>query len=187
MKEEDLKQLTDRGITPQQLQEQLDDFKHGFPFLKLQAAASIGNGIMAPDEVERKKYISAWEQYKAAGHHITKFVPASGAASRMFKNMFAFLHAPYDAPTTDFEKTFFEGIKKFAFREALCDKCKANDGKNIKTMLQDGDYKAIVRNMLTPEGLNYGQLPKGLLLFHSYPSAVCSLQRQGKHPLHCIA
>ena len=169
MKEEDLKQLTDRGITPQQLQEQLDDFKHGFPFLKLQAAASIGNGIMAPDEVERKKYIREWEQYKAAGHHITKFVPASGAASRMFKNMFAFLHAPYDAPTTDFEKTFFEGIKKFAFREALCDKCKANDGKNIKTMLQDGDYKAIVRNMLTPEGLNYGQLPKGLLLFHSYP------------------
>ena len=62
----------------------------------------------------------------------------------------------------------FERIRDFAFREELCDKCKQNEGKNIKTLLAEGNYKAIARNMLAAEGLNYGQLPKGLLLFHNY-------------------
>jgi hypothetical protein len=86
----------------------------------------------------------------------------------MFKDVFAFVDAPYDAPQTAFEKEFFDGIKKFAFREALCDKCKENEGKNIRTLLEEGNYKAVARQMLSAEGLNYGQLPKGLLLFHNY-------------------
>ena len=81
----------------------------------------------------------------------------------MFKNMFAFLDAPYDVPTTDFEKQFFENIKKFAFRKALCDKCHVNNEKGIMCLIKKGDYKAVVANLLKPEGLNYGQLPKGLL------------------------
>ena len=166
--QQDLKQIAAKGISEEKLNKQLDDFKTGFPFLKLEAAASIGHGIMAPADDERKKYIDAWKAYKAEGKDIVKFVPASGAASRMFKDMFAFLDADYDVPTTDFEKHFFDNIKKFAFREALCDKCKANNGKKISELLADGNYKAIVANMLKAEGLNYGQLPKGLLLFHNY-------------------
>ncbi|MBR0489849.1 MAG: DUF4301 family protein [Prevotella sp.] len=166
--QQDLKQIAAKGISEEKLNKQLDDFKTGFPFLKLEAAASIGHGIMAPADDEREKYIDAWKAYKAEGKDIVKFVPASGAASRMFKDMFAFLDADYDVPTTDFEKHFFDNIKKFAFREALCDKCKANNGKRISELIADGNYKAIVANMLKAEGLNYGQLPKGLLLFHNY-------------------
>ena len=147
---------------------QLGQFKTGFPFLKLEAAAAIGKGIEAPTEEERAKCIEVWNQYKQEGHKIVKFVPASGAASRMFKDMFAFVDAPYDAPTTDFEKYFFDHIKQFAFREALCQKCKDNEGKKIRELMDEGNYKAIARQMLSKEGLNYGQLPKGLLLFHNY-------------------
>jgi len=166
--QQDLKQLSQKGITQEKLESQLNSFKTGFPFLRLKGAAAVGNGIIAPDDEQHRKYVDAWNKYKAQGRVIVKFVPASGAASRMFKDMFAFLDAPYDVPTTDFEKEFFDNIKKFAFREALCDKCRANNGKSIKELLAEGQYKTIVANMLRSEGLNYGQLPKGLLLFHNY-------------------
>jgi hypothetical protein len=168
LSEQDLKQIAARGITEEQVNHQLGQFKTGFPFLKLEAAAAIGKGIEAPTEEERAKCIEVWNQYKQEGHKIVKFVPASGAASRMFKDMFAFVDAPYDAPTTDFEKYFFDHIKQFAFREALCQKCKDNEGKKIRELMDEGNYKAIARQMLSKEGLNYGQLPKGLLLFHNY-------------------
>lgn len=164
----DYKQIAQRGISEEQVSHQLHQFETGFPFLRLEAAAAVGNGIMAPGEEEKSHFIEVWNQYKAEGHQIVKFVPASGAASRMFKDMFAFVDAPYDVPTTAFEKEYFEHISQFAFREELCRKCRENEGRNIKTLLAEGNYKAIARNMLSKEGLNYGQLPKGLLLFHNY-------------------
>ena len=168
LNQNDLQQIAARGITQEQVDHQLEQFKTGFPFLRLEAAASIGQGVQAPTDEERQQFIECWNRYKNEGHEIVKFVPASGAASRMFKDVFAFVDAPYDAPQTAFEKEFFDGIKKFAFREALCDKCKENEGKNIRTLLEEGNYKAVARQMLSAEGLNYGQLPKGLLLFHKY-------------------
>ncbi len=166
--EKDLKQIAQRGITEEQIKTQLKEFETGFPFLKLEAAASVGNGIVAPNESERKQYVKAWEDYKAAGKRIVKFVPASGAASRMFKNMFAFVDADYDVPTTDFEKKYFNEIEKFAFYEALDAVCVKNEGKSIKVLMAEGNYKAVAANMLKADGLNYGQLPKGMLLFHKY-------------------
>ena len=166
--EKDLKQIAQRGISKEQLETQLKEFETGFPFLKLETAASVGNGIVAPNENERKEYVDAWEAYKAEGHRVVKFVPASGAASRMFKNMFAFVDANYDVPTTDFEKKYFDEIEKFAFYDALNDVCVKNEGMGIKALMAEGKYKAVAANMLKPEGLNYGQLPKGMLLFHKY-------------------
>ena len=166
--EKDLKQIAQRGISKEQLETQLKEFETGFPFLKLEAAASVGNGIVAPNENERKEYVDAWKAYKAEGHRVVKFVPASGAASRMFKNMFAFVDANYDVPTTDFEKKYFDEIEKFAFYDALNDVCVKNEGMGIKALMAEGKYKAVAANMLKPEGLNYGQLPKGMLLFHKY-------------------
>ena len=168
LSEKDLKQIAQRGITPEQIETQLHQFETGFPFLRLEAAAAVGNGIVAPTEEERKKYVAAWQAYKAQGRRVVKFVPASGAASRMFKNMFAFVDAPYDVPTTDFEKKYFQDIEKFAFYDALDAVCMKNLGKDIKTLLAEGQYKAVAAQMLKPEGLNYGQLPKGMLLFHKY-------------------
>lgn len=169
---EDLKQLAEKGITEEQLLTQLEEFKNGFPFLKLEAAAGISRGVMSPDDSERAAYIDKWEAYKAEGRKIVKFVPASGAASRMFKDMFAFLDADYDKPATDFEKKFFDNIDKFAFYGALNEACVSNEGKDIPALMSEGSYKAVVANMLQPKGLNYGQLPKGLLLFHKYADSV---------------
>ena len=89
--------LKKKGITESQLAEQLESFKTGFPFLRLKAAAGIGNGILKPTEKDEQAYMKAWDDYLAGSHRITKFVPASGAASRMFKDVFAFVDAPYDA------------------------------------------------------------------------------------------
>lgn len=164
----DLEQIARKGISEAQIEKELNEFKTGFPYLKLDAAASVGNGIIATDENDVKKYTEEWEAYKKGGKKIVKFVPASGAASRMFKNMFAFLSAEYDVPTTDFEKHFFDNIEKFAFYPALDEMCLKNEGKDIKALVADGNYKAVVSNLLEGKGLNYGQLPKGLLLFHKY-------------------
>ena len=166
--QEDLKQIESKGITVSQVESQLEDFKNGFPFLKLKSAAAIGNGILACNDAECDSYISAWESYKSEGKDIVKFVPASGAASRMFKDLFAFADAAYDVPTTDFEKKFFEHIRQFAFFCQLNDACVKNQGCGIDELLQKGQYKAVVNNLLGEEGLNYGQLPKGLLEFHTY-------------------
>ena len=168
LSQQDLQQIASKGITEEKIAQQLNEFKTGFPFLKLEAAAAIDKGIVAPDDKERKAYIDAWNAYKAEGRQIVKFVPASGAASRMFKDMFAFVSADYDVPTTDFEKKYFDNIRKFAFYEALDAQCVKNEGKNIDQLIKEGNYKAVAANMLEAKGLNYGQLPKGLLLFHRY-------------------
>lgn len=165
---QDLTQIAQRGITPEAIEHQLTQIKEGFPFLKIEAAAAVGNGIFSPNSAQVEKYVNDWSAYLSDQHTIVKFVPASGAASRMFKNLFAFLSADYDEPTTDFEKFFFDNIKKFAFKKALCAKCKENEGECVCDLIKHGKYKAVVANLLEAKGLNYGQLPKGLLQFHQY-------------------
>lgn len=166
--QQDLQQIAAKGIAEEQLQKQMDDFKRGFPFLRLDSAATVGHGILAPTDAEREEYIRQWGAYKAGKHRVTKFVPASGAASRMFKNLFAFLDADYDAPQTSFEHEFFDHIHQFAFFSELDAACLKNEGKGIDDLLTAGGHKAVVANLLEERGLNYGQLPKGLLRFHHY-------------------
>lgn len=169
---EDKVLLEKKGISEAQIAEQLACFEKGFPFLQLDGAASIEKGILAPTEAELNEYLNAWDAYKENEKSIVKFVPASGAASRMFKNMFEFLGAEYDLPTTDFEKKFFDNIHKFAFFADLNAACEKNHGKGIDALLAESNYKAIVSNLLEAAGLNYGALPKGLLKFHSYENSV---------------
>ena len=170
---EDKELLAKKGISEEKIAEQLACFEKGFPFLKLSAAASVENGgIMRADEKGCEQYLAAWDAYKAGDKKIVKFVPASGAASRMFKNMFEFLGAEYDKPTTDFEKKFFDHIHDFAFYNDLNAACLDNTGKNINALLSEHNYKAMVSNLLESAGLNYGALPKGLLKFHRYADGV---------------
>ena len=161
--------LASKGITEEQVAAQLKDLERGFPFLKLAGAAEAGKGIVVCDDAAVSGYLDTWKEYKKSNSgKIFKFVPASGAASRMFKNLFEFVDAEYDEPTSDFEKKFFAEIKKFAFYDALDKACKKTKGKNIDELVAEGSYKAVVSTLLDKDGLNYGQLPKGLLLFHSY-------------------
>lgn len=165
---EDKELLAQKGISEVQIAEQLTCFQKGFPYLKLDAAASVEKGILAPDAEEQKAYLAAWDAYTNSDKTIVKFVPASGAASRMFKNLFEFLDADYAEPTTKFEQTFFASIEKFAFYDDLNTACMRIEGKDIPGLIADGDYKAVVSGLLNVAGLNYGALPKGLLKFHKY-------------------
>lgn len=170
--EQDKEQLRKKGITEERIAEQLVCFEKGFPYLKLEAAASLDCGIIAPDEEHQKKLLSAWDAYMQEGKTIVKFVPASGAASRMFKNLFEFLAAGYDTPQTDFEKDFFAHIEQFAFFNELNRACQEYENKDVLDLVSTGNYKAVVRRLLEPAGLNYGALPKGLLKFHKYEGGV---------------
>jgi hypothetical protein len=169
LKPEDLLQLKAKNLTENRLEEQLNYFMKGFPYLKIKASASVAKGILRLTEEEQDEYVESWNEYLKGERRITKFVPASGAASRMFKDLFAFLSASRDRPVTDFENAFFDGIRAFAFYDALNDACRANEGADIPSLVAKGRYKAIVANLLESKGLHYGSLPKGLLLFHRYP------------------
>ena len=164
--------LEKKGISESQIAEQLACFEKGFPFLQLDGAASIEKGILAPQGDEIDAYLQAWDAYKQGEKTIVKFVPASGAASRMFKDMFEFLGADYDVPTNAFEKKFFDNVHNFAFFDDLNAACEKNNGKGIDALVAEGNYKAVVANLLESAGLNYGALPKGLLKFHRYEDGV---------------
>lgn len=164
--------LAAKGISEQQLQQQLEQFRTGFPFLKLSGAASPENGITMTDNAQQAEYQQAWTEYLEGSHKVLKFVPASGAASRMFKNLFEFLDGESDTPDTDFIKKFFENIHSFAFFDALNDACVVNQGEEIDDLIEQGEYKAVVDVLLGEMGLNYGKLPKGLLQFHAYDDSI---------------
>ena len=165
---QDQQQLASKGITEAQATAQLNLFRTGFPYLRLSAAAAIGQGIVKPGEDLRRVYLSQWASYLAEGKgKVVKFVPASGAASRMFKNLFEFLAS---GEQTDFVRRFFNEIHKFAFYQALDEACRCNAGKGVDALVAEGQLQTVVSQLLGPEGLGYGQLPKGLLLFHSYAS-----------------
>ena len=171
--QEDKELLLKKGISEAQIAEQLACFEKGFPYLELSAAASVENGgILVADADLQEKYLKAWDAYKDGDKKIVKFIPASGAASRMFKNLFEFLGADYSEPTTDFEKKFFSRVHDFAFYDELNEACIKNTGKDIDTLIAEKNYKAVVANLLESAGLNYGALPKGLLKFHRYEDGV---------------
>lgn len=124
--------VSPEGITETRIAEQLECFRKGFPYLRLDSAASIGRGILSPAAEEQKAYLNAWDEYKSTDKKVIKFVPASGAASRMFKDLFEFLSAERDEPSTAFEKAFFEGIKDFAFYDDLNTACERIYGKGSR-------------------------------------------------------
>lgn len=162
--------LQQKGISNEQIENQLSYFRSGFPYLKISDSATVGNGIPCIDTAAAEHYQTIWDNYLKENRRIVKFVPASGAASRMFKNLFEFLEASYETPTTDFEKRFFNQIGDFAFYADLNETCRKNSGKEIAGLIAAGQFKTIVALLLNSDGLNYGQLPKGLLKFHRYGS-----------------
>lgn len=163
--------LQEKGISEEKVAEQLKNFVTGFPYLKIETAAAVGQGILAPSDEEVKEYLTTWDEYCKSDKSVLKFVPASGAASRMFKDLFSFLSSDHDEPQSDFEKNFFANIEKFAFYKELDETCVKNNSATIKELLATDKYKTVVFNLLDSTGMNYGSLPKGLLKFHNYDDA----------------
>ncbi|MCM1152551.1 MAG: DUF4301 family protein [Muribaculum sp.] len=162
----DLTTLQNRGITPDQLERQLEMLASGFPYLKIECPATPGHGIFVADDEMRAQCTALWEEYLAKGGVVMKMTPASGAASRMFKNLFAFLNGKKDKPSDDFMKEFFGGIEKFAFFPRLNARCMDLYGQSVDTLIGEKRYKDVVSALLSDKGMNYGSLPKALLEFH---------------------
>ena len=164
--------LKTKGISAEMIEAQTKRFEDGFPQLRIHSVATVGKGIMRLSDRDISHYIKVWREALASGTEIEKFVPASGAASRMFKNMFAFMTSGKTAPETDFEKQYFDNINHFAFFLSLNKACERLYKASIPQLIEEGRYIEIVKAMLEKEGLNYGFLPKALLQFHKVTGGV---------------
>ena len=165
----DISQLEKKGIDPAVVKAQLEKFVTGFPFLKLQSAATPCNGVVVLNEETVNQSIERWNSYIADGGKAIKMVPASGAASRMFKALFAFVDSDDDKPAEGSDVAqVIANIDKFAFAPALDEALKALHGMTAKELISAGRCKDVIAAIVKPEGLNYGNLPKALLQFHSY-------------------
>ena len=167
--EKDLKQLEERGVTPQAIESQLERFKTGFPYLKLKGSATPGAGITVIDDACAAKCKERWAQYLADGGDVVKFVPASGAASRMFKALFAFVNGAEDVPAAGSPVAqIIDNLEKLPFKSELDAVLNARYGADSVAMRAEGKYKPIIEAIVGNDGMNYGGLPKGLLTFHKY-------------------
>ncbi len=151
--EKDFAQIHELGIDLETVYQQINDFKEGFPFMILQKAATPKDGLMQLSEEELKTYEALYEK-KITKLTPLKFVPASGAATRMFKSLFSFLEEGKSDKSTD---QFFAQLSDFAFAEDL-----------NAILPENADNQTVADYYLTRKGLEYGTLPKGLLKFHRY-------------------
>lgn len=149
----DTEQIKTHGLTPEIVAQQLADFVCGFPYANITRPATVGNGIIELSDIDITRYA---EKYTAAQatKKIVKFVPASGAATRMFRDLFEFLNT---GTMNDVTRRVLDNLEKFAFWDDL--------RQFLPDTPTDRDKIAC---MLTNAGLDYGNLPKGLIAFHKY-------------------
>ena len=164
MNEKDLIQLAERNVTENQVERQVTQLKRGTQYVQLMRPATLGDGIVRID-ADMKNMMTAVFEADKEFYQFTKFVPASGAASRMFKDLFAFADSGEETKFTDI---FFAHIHSFAFFDDLDAVTKRLYGLGVKAMLQAGRKVDMVNALLLDNGLNYGKLPKALLKFHPY-------------------
>jgi Domain of unknown function (DUF4301) len=152
--EKDLDQIKKRGTSLETIDQQIENFKNGFPFLNVIKAATIDDGMIKLSDEEVEKFAKLFDN-QASSLKLLKFVPASGAATRMFKSLFSAKdEGKIDKSVTE----FLERLRGFAFYDSLV--------KAIGT--ESADYQEVLTYLLTEKGLDYGNLPKGLLEFHAY-------------------
>lgn len=175
--QQDIDQISKKGMTIPFIRKQIDHFISGFPYIQLARPAIAGDGIIRFGEDQVEFYRDYFE-HQAPGLKIVKFVPASGAASRMFRHLFEFRdqHQPNEAGNELLMKDlgfnsvhyFITHLNQFAFFSDLC-AVLARSGTSPEQLIEDRDYTALIDGILSADGMNYANLPKALLKFHSYP------------------
>ncbi len=163
----DLDQISGKGIDTSKVNMQIEQFKHGFPFMDIQKPATVGDGIIRLSDDIKKGFIDEYNKITTSGAIVQKFVPASGAATRMFKDLFTYVSADTETqkameangPIHD----FLAHIQHFAFFKDLQKICKV-DLKNNEEVFANGPL--IVDTLISDKGLKYGNYPKGVLKFH---------------------
>ena len=179
--EKDIKQIEGHGLTVAEARRQLALFRMPKPFLRLAAPCTTGDGIQAFDP-QRRDALAALYEREGPDYRCIKFVPASGAASRMFKVLLWYFHqngeitraavsreASEGSEAAEQFLVFADGLRRFAFFSDL-QSILADNGFNLDALMEAGRFREILRLLLTPEGLDYAGLPKGLLKFHEYPA-----------------
>ncbi len=168
----DLQQVAALGISPERLEQQMENFRKGFPKSELLAAATVDNGgIVRLDDEAINHYMTAYQQL-SRGKKRMKFVPASGAATRMFKELYEFSSSyigldykvQKDYPSV---KEFIEHIRSFAFFDDLVRRME-QAGLDFGDCMDRGDFATVINFLLKKQYLGYGELPKALLKFHKY-------------------
>ena len=149
---EDLLQIEKHGLTLQAVERQIENFRNGFPYLKIVCAASAGDGVRVLDEDETQRAVARYET-AAEGLRVVKFVPASGAATRMFKELFEFVNEGRRGKGVE---TVLENLHRFAFWDEL-----------QEVLPKGADEREIIATIIDT-GLAYGHKPKGLVTFHAY-------------------
>jgi hypothetical protein len=148
----------ERGVTPETLESYRTALLEGYSFATISRNCTLGKEIKFFSDTEKERLR---ERYNKDDRGVLKFVPASGAASRMFKNLFSALNSgEYD----DKANKFFKEIEKYAFCEVLLGEA----GLEQKTEYSNEEKRQILRTLLSAEGLDFGRLPKGMIPFHDY-------------------
>ncbi len=178
----DIVQIQKKGLTVKKVEQQIELFQNGLPFSNLVSEAIIGDGILKLSEDQQTNLIERFEA-KKDGISILKFVPASGAASRMFKFLFTFLdeynieeesiNAYINTHKNKDLYVFFVGLEKFPFYDIVMDRLRANT-PNFDQLSTDEQRLRFVHMLLDENELNYGNFPKGLLPFHKYKDGTIS-------------
>lgn len=166
----DREQFKKLGITPGQIQSQLDLFAKGPPRVTLQAPCTVGKGIRVFSGKELQELDGCFEQAQRQGRAM-QFIPASGAASRMFRELHRFLQSTGPGPTDPQVAKFFQNLDQFPFTPKLLAHLQQKGLRDLKIHPAEG-RKLFVRELLESEGLNFENLPKGMIPFHAYPGSV---------------
>lgn len=166
--QKDLDQIEKHGLSLEQIEKQMENFKRGFPFVNIDKPAVIGDGILRLEGDKLLSYVNFFEAC-VGNLSIVKFVPASGAATRMFKDLYDF-KSSYDSKKNSLEdfpkvKQVIENISQFAFYESL-------KAFGVEKLLEDKKYLEIIEFILEESGLGYGQSPKAVIEFHKYDDEV---------------
>jgi len=176
----DLKKLEINGISREELESQISNFESGFPSIKLLEPATTKKGIVQLSPKRMNDNVETFEDF-SADNKVVKFVPASGAASRMFKDLLDFRNK-YRATSEDQLELlvdkgpdstyyFFEHLDEFAFSNKLY-KAMYKRGINYEEIIKEQRYEKILNSLLTEKGLAYATLPKALIPFHKYGKEV---------------
>ena len=176
---EDRARIVERGLTTDEVERQLALLRDPPPPTRLERPCTVGDGIVQLEGAARSDALEAWSEAADMGR-IAKFVPASGAATRMFKNLLEVMNrTEHDtlqslrsrADTDDAARDvvrFVDNLERFAFRAELWEAARgAGDGDRLRA--EDGvGYVELLRAMMGPEGLDYARLPKGIISYHRY-------------------
>lgn len=172
----DIEQIKAHGLTEKKVLSDLQQFEKGIPFTHLISAATHNNGILKFSKEQQNELIALYEKNQDA-LSIVKFVPASGAATRMFEHLHRFVETynPDDQKfnaylkenDTQMLEDFLKGLPHFAFIKSLRKKIRKRY-PDYKFYKKGKRTHLLVKTLLEEEGLNYSNLPKGLIPFHRY-------------------